>query len=145
MIKPYKGKFHVEWFPVTVSTEFAYNDMVTILSTVAGVGTLDKAIDGSTALYGLIQQDIASTDSDYATARKVPVLVGEADSTFIFDVGTGSAATTDIGEMVGLDNEYEIDVTDYTEGPVRITDIISTTQVIGKINKGFGLEIPITA
>jgi len=145
MIKPYKGKFHVEWFPVTVSTEFAYNDMVTILSTVAGVGTLAKATDGSTAVYGLIQQTIASTDSDYATARKVPVLVGEADSTFIFDVGTGSAATTDIGEMVGLDNEYEIDVTDYTEGPVRITDIISTTQVIGKINKGFGLEIPITA
>ena len=145
MIKPYKGKFHVEWFPVTVSTEFDYNDMVTILSTAAGVGTLAKAIDGSTAVYGLIQQTIESTDSDYATARKVPVLVGEADSTFIFDVGTGSAATTDIGEMVGFDNEYEIDVTDYTEGPVRITDIISTTQVIGKINKGFGLEIPITA
>ena len=145
MITPYKGKFHVEWYDVTVSTEFTYGDAVTILSTSAGVGTLAKATDGSTAIYGLIQQTISSTDSDYATARKVPVLVGEADSKFLFDISTGSAAQTDVGEMVGLDDENSLDVTDYTEGPVRITDVISTTQVVGKINKGFGLEIPITA
>jgi hypothetical protein len=145
MITPYRGKFHVEWYPVTVSTEFDFNDMVTILSTVAGVGTLAKVADGSTRVIGLIQQKISSTDADYATARKVPVLVGDADAEFLADVSTGSAATTDIGEMIGFDDEDSVDVTDYTEGQFLVTGVISTTQVTGKFNKGFGLEIPITA
>lgn len=145
MITPYRGKFHVEWYPVTVSTEFDYNDMVTILSTAAGVGTLAKVADGSTFVLGLIQQTIASTDSDYATARKVPVLVGDADAEYLADVATGSAATTDIGEMIGFDDEANVDVTDYTEGQFKVTDVISTTKVVGKFNKGFGLEIPVTA
>jgi hypothetical protein len=144
MIAPYKGKFHIEWYPVTVSTTFSYGDMVTILSTVAGVGTLAKVVDGSTRVIGLIQQTIAATDSDYAVARKVPVLVGDADAEFIA-TAAGTASATDVGEMVGFDDEETIDVTDYTEGQFLITGVISTTQVTGKFNKGFGLEIPITA
>jgi len=143
MVTPYRGKFHIEWYPVTVSTTFSTNDMVTILSTAAGVGTLAKVADGSTYVIGLIQQTIAATDSDFAVARKVPVLVGDADAEFLFD--TSGAATTDIGEMVGFDDEKTLDVTDYTEGQVKVTGILSSTKVTGKFNKGFGLEIPITA
>jgi len=144
MIKPYKGKFHIEWYPVTVSTAFAFGDMVTILNTVAGAGTLAKVADGSTRVLGLIQQTIASTDADYAVARKVPVLIGDTDSEFLADVATGSAAATDVGEMIGFDDEANVDVTDYTEGQFLITGVVSSTKVIGKFNKGFGLEIPVT-
>jgi hypothetical protein len=143
-VTPYRGKFHIEWYPVTVSTAFTAGDMVTILSTAAGVGTLAKVVDGSTFVIGTIQKTIASTDSDYATARKVPVLVGDADAEWLA-TAAGSAAATDVGEMVGFDDEVTIDVTDYTEGQFKITDVISTTLVVGKFNKGFGLEIPITA
>ena len=145
MITPYRGKFHIEWYPVTVSTAFTLNDMVEILSTAAGVGTLAKVTATSTAVIGLIQQTIASTDDDYATTRKVPVLVGDADAEFLFDVSTGTAATTDIGEMVDFDDENSIDVNAYTLGQVKVTGFISTSKVTGKFNKGFGLEIPVTA
>ena len=145
MVTPYRGKFHIEWYPVTVSTAFAVNDMVEILSTAAGVGTLAKCTATSTAIYGLIQQKIASTDADYATARKVPVLVGDADAEFLFDVSTGTMSATDVGEMVDLDDENSIDVNAYTLGQVKLTGRISATQATGKINKGFGLEIPVTA
>ncbi len=144
MIAPYRGKFHIEWYPVTVSTAFSFGDMVTILNTAAGVGTLAKVADGSTRVIGLIQQTIAATDADYAVARKVPVLVGDVDAEFLADVSTGSAAATDVGEMVGFDDENSVDVTDYTEGQFLITDVISATKVVGKFNKGFGLEIPVT-
>lgn len=144
MISPYRGKFHIEWYPVTVSTTFNYGDMVTILNTVNGAGTLAKVTDGSTRVIGLIQQTISATDPDYAVARKVPVLVGDADAEFLADVSTGSAAATDVGEMIGFDDENSVDVTDYTEGQFLVTGVISATKVIGKFNKGFGLEIPIT-
>ena len=144
-VTPYRGKFHIEWYPVTASTAFTLNDMVEILSTAAGVGTLAKCTATSTAIYGLIQKTIASTDSDYATARKVPVLVGDADAEFLFDVSTGTAAATDVGEMIDLDDENSVDVNTYTLGQVKVTDVISTSKVVGKINKGFGLEIPVTA
>ena len=145
MIKPYRGHFHTEWYPKTASTAFAYNDLVTILSTAAGVGTLKLAASTDTRLIGLIQQTVASTDADYASASMVPVLVGDADAEFIFDVSTGTAATTDIGEMIDLDDENSVDVNAYTLGQVLVTRIISTAKVLGKINKGFGLEIPVTA
>ena len=144
-VKPYRGKFHTEWYPKTASTAYTMNDMVTIASTAAGAGTLKKAASTDTFIYGLIQKTVASTDTDYASATLVPVLVGDADAEYIFDVSTGTAATTDIGEMIDLDDENSVDVDAYTLGQVRVTGVISTTQVIGKLNKGFGLEIPVTA
>ncbi len=144
MIKPYKGRFHIEWYKKTASTAYAFNDMVVILNTVAGPGTLAKATSSSTFLLGLIQQTITSADSDYASASLVPVLVGDFDAEYIFDVSTGTAATTDVGEMIDLDDEDSVDVTAYTKGQILVTKVISATQVVGKLNKGFGLEIPIT-
>ena len=144
MIKPYKGRFHVEWYPKTATTAYAFNDMVVILNTASGAGTLALATNSSTFLLGLIQQTVASTDADYAVASLVPVLVGDIDAEYIFDVSTGSAATTDIGEMIDLDDENSVDVNAYTKGQILVTRVISATQVIGKLNKGFGLEIPIT-
>ena len=145
MIKPYRGHFHTEWFPKTASTAYTYNDMVTIASTVAaGAGTLKLAASTDTRLIGLIQQEVASTDSDYASATMVPVLVGDADAEFLFPVGTGTAATTDIGEYIDLVGEDSVNVDAYTIGQILVTKIISTAKVVGKINKGFGKEIPAT-
>lgn len=144
MIAPFKGKFHIEWYPKTASTAFAFGDAVTILNTDAGVGTLAKVTSSSTRVIGLIQKTVASTDSDYASATEVPVLVGDVDAEFLCDVSTGTAATTDIGEMIDFDDENSVDVNAYTKGQLLITRVISASQVVGKLNKGFGLEIPIT-
>lgn len=144
MITPFKGKFHIEWYPKTASTAYAFGDAVTILNTVAGAGTLAKVTDSTTTVLGLIQQTIASTDSNYATTDLVPVLIGDVNSEYMADVSTGSAAVTDIGEMIDFDDENSVDVGAYTKGQLLVTRVISTTKVVVKFNKGFGLEIPIT-
>jgi len=141
----YRGGYHIEWYPKTASTEYAMNDMVTILSTASGVGTLAKVTSSSTQIYGLIQKKISSTDSDYASATLVPVLVGETDAEFSFDVSTGTAATTDIGEYIDADDENSVDVDAYTVGIVKVTGILSTTKIIGKIAKKGGVAVGVTA
>jgi len=141
MILPFKGLFHLEWYPKTASTLYTHNDAVEILNTAAGAGTLALVSATSTRAYGLVQGTYTTAD---ATTDKIPVLVGDVDAEYLFDVSTGSAAVTDIGEMVDFDDENSIDVNAYTLGQVLITGVISATQVTGKFNKGFGKEIPIT-
>lgn len=145
MIVPFKGKFHLEYYQKPASTAFAFNDAVTILSTAAGAGTLTKVTSSTTRVIGLIQKTIASTDADYGSTTEVPVLVGDVDAEWLCDVSTGAAATTDIGEFIDFDDENSVDVDAYTKGQLLVTRVISTTQVVVKFNKGFGLEIPITA
>jgi hypothetical protein len=119
--------------------------MVEILTTAAGVGTLAKVTSTSTKILGLIQKTIASTDADYASATLVPVLVPEVNTEFVFDVSTGTAATTDRGEMIDADDENSVDVNAYTVGVVEVTDIISGTQIVGKIAKKSGVAVGVTA
>ena len=145
MIAPYKGSFHVEYFAKTASTAFAFGDMVTVLSTAAGDGLLIKATATSTAILGTIQKTVASTDSDYASNTMVPVLVGDADAVWLCDVSTGTAATTDIGEWIDIDDENSVDVNAYTLGVMQVVGIVSTTKVLAKIAKKNGKELPITA
>lgn len=145
MIAPYRGSFHVEYFPKTASTAFAFGDLVEVLSTAAGAGTLVKATATSTALLGTIQRAVVSTDADYASTTMVPVLVGDADAEWLCDVSTGTAATTDIGEWIDIDDENSVDVNAYTLGVMQVVGFISTTKVLAKIAKKSGKELPITA
>ncbi|MCX6822224.1 MAG: hypothetical protein NTW30_05620 [Candidatus Aenigmarchaeota archaeon] len=145
MVKHFRGGSHLEWFPKTASTAYALNDMVTILSTAAGAGTLAKVTSSSTAIYGLIQRAVVSTDADYASASLVPVLVPDVDTEFEFDVTTGTPATTKIGEYVDADDEANIDLNAYTVGVVLVTGIVSSTKVIGKIAKKSGVAVGVTA
>lgn len=68
----FQGKTKVMFLPVTVSTAFTKNTLVTWVS-----GFIASASSTTTAplLAGVIEKAIASTDTDYATARLVPVVV----------------------------------------------------------------------
>lgn len=145
MITPYRGSFHIEYYAKTASTAFAFGDMVTVLSTAAGDGLLIKATATSTAVFGTIQKTVASTDSDYAANTMVPVLVGDADAEWLCDVSTGTAATTDIGEWIDIDDENSVDVNAYTLGIFLVVGVISGTKVIAKMAKKNGKELPVTA
>ena len=145
MVKHYRGSYHTEYFHKTASTAFAFNDMVTVLSTDAGTGVLKKAAAADTEIYGLIQRPIASTDDDYASTTLVPVLVGDTDTEFEFDVSTGTAATADIGQYIDIDDENSVDVDAFTLGVIKVTGILSTTKIIGKFTKKSGKATPITA
>lgn len=134
MITAFRGKFHTEYYPKKVSTAFAMNDLVFLDSN----GFLDKCTSTTATCLGLIQKVVASTDSDYATATMVPVLVGDVDAEFLCDVGTGTAAQTDCGEGIDLKDENEVDVSASTYDIFFVTKFISTTQVVAKMMKKSG-------
>ena len=125
----------VEHYAKKVSTTFAFNDLVFLDSN----GFVDKAVDGGLFVpLGLIQKTVAATDSDYASATRVPVLVPGPDAEFLCDVSTGSAATTDIGEWIDIDDHNSVDVSASTYDIFYVTRIVSTTQVIAKMAKKSG-------
>lgn len=130
MVRYKRGNFSIEKFQKKVSTAFAMNDMVTIDVN----GFLDKSNATSARVLGLIQKTIASTDSDYASATEVPVLLPESNTIFEFDVSTGTVAQTDVGELVDLDDENSIDVVDSTFDIVEVTKMLSTTKVEGRFS-----------
>lgn len=135
MIKPYRGTFHTEWYPKVVSTAFADNDLVYIDSN----GYLTPAVDGSNIVaLGLIQKTIAATDSDYATATRVPVLVGDIDAEFVCDVSTGTAAQTDVGEWIDIDDANSVDVNASTYDVFFVTGVLSSSKVVAKLAKKSG-------
>ena len=128
----------VEWYQKKASTTFTFNDLVYI----DGDGFLIKAVDGSAITpLGLIQKTIAATDSDYASATKVPVLVPGPDAEFLCDVSTGTAAQTDVGEWIDIDDHNSVDVGASTYDIFFVTRFISTTQVVAKMAKKSGAVV----
>ena len=138
MTSPYRGKFHVEWYPLTTSETMTYGDMVTILASAAGTGYLTSATSTSPVVIGTILKTIAATDTEYTTATKVPVLVGDADAEWLFNASSGGAQT-EVGQFVDLSTDLLVDLgTAYTYGVVNVTEVISGTQVAGKLSKKSG-------
>jgi hypothetical protein len=130
MITPFRGKFHVEWYPKVVSTAFAMNDLVYLDAN----GYLTPAVDGSNIVaLGLIQKTIAATDSDYASATMVPVLVGDKDAEFLCDISTGTGAQGEVGEWIDIDDANSVDVNASTYDIFFVTKHISTTQCVAKL------------
>ena len=125
----------IEWYAKAASETFTFNDLVYINTS----GYVTKAVDGSaiTAL-GLIQRTIAATASDYASTTRVPVLVPGPDAEFLCDVSTGSAAQTDIGEFIDIDDHNSVDVGASTYDIFFVTQVPSTSLVVAKLAKKSG-------
>lgn len=125
----------VEWYKKKASTAFAFNDLVYIDSN----GYVAPAVDGGLFVpLGLIQRAIAATDSDYASATKVPVLVPGPDAEFLCDVATGTAAQTDIGEWIDIDDAKTVDVVASTYDVFYVTRVISASLIVAKMAKKSG-------
>lgn len=136
-ISLYRGPAHIEWYPKAASVAFAVNEAVYLDSS----GYVAKLTSTADKALGLVQEKTASTDSDYAENTLIPVLIPGVDTEFLIDVGTGTAATTDIGEHCDADGSYpatKIDVTASTYDIWLVTKIISTTQVVAKMTKKSG-------
>lgn len=132
--KLYKGLTKTEQFPVTTSTAMSQDTIVEFTS-----GLINPADDNDTVLAGVLVKTIASTDSDYATARKVGVqvpverhVVWEAD-------GTGTFAATDIGGEFGISDSGTVDKSDTTNKVFLVTEFISASKIRGylKINGSY--------
>ena len=129
MFRP-NGPSHVEFYPKTASTVFAFNDPV-YLST---DGTLIAYTPGVAAPFlGLIKKAVVATDSDYASTTRVPVEVGNYDTEYLFDASTTAAAATDVGEYVDyVAATVSVNVGSTAQDDVYVTQVISSTLVVGK-------------
>jgi len=96
-----KGATKTVYLPVTTSTAFTKDTLVTFSS---GLITAAASGTASADIVGVIRKTIASTDSDYATSRMVPVEVPtERFTVWEADVTSG---------LVAADILAEVDLTD---------------------------------
>jgi len=113
-----QGKCKVMWLDVTTSTAFSKDSLVEWTS-----GLIAPADDNDTDIAGVIIKAIASTDDDYATARKVPVkvpverhVVWEADTADTF------VQATHQGVDVGIADSTTVDLDDTTNDVFRVIE-----------------------
>lgn len=135
MIKHISGDVDVRPYTAPASTAFAFNDVVT--RNASGVLAKATASTPRAEILGLIQTTIASTDTDYASAKSVPVLlVGDCDAEFDADVDTGTLVATMVGKRFDLTDENGIDVTAEGQKSVEITRYLSATKARVKFITG---------
>lgn len=126
------AKAHLEWYQKAASEAFTFGDVVGINTS----GFMTKYLDGSSfPIMGLIQRTIAATDTDYALNTKVPVLVAGAEAEYLCDVSTGTAAQTDVGEYIDVDDSNSVDVGSSTNNDAYVTQFISAALVVVKFTR----------
>ena len=124
------GRAFVEWYPKKASVAMVCGDLTYFDA--SGAILLADATSGDHA--GVLQKDIASSDSDYASNTYVPVLVPTEQTVWRVDVGTGSFTTAMIGNQYDLKDENEIDVSAQSKNVVTIVGYVSSSVALVKIN-----------
>ena len=99
-----------------------------------GSGAAQPADATSGDHLGVLQEAVTSSDSDYADNTKVPVLVGDANAEWLVDVGTGTLTTAMVGNRYDLKDENEIDVSATSKKVVTVTQFVSASKAVVKIN-----------
>ena len=133
----YKGKTVTRWLPVTTSTAITKGSIVSWSS-----GLLIAATSSTTALShaGVIKKTIASTDSDYATARLVPVEVPVEKNVIWLADFTTTLVTTDIGAEVDLTDALTVNRGASSVDACIIAGYISATKGYVTINFNAGKQ-----
>lgn len=123
-----KGKTKFVYLPVTTSTVLAVDSLVTFSS-----GLLIQAVGNSTAaadIIGVVRHAIASTDSDYATARSIEVEVPVERFTEWLADYTTTLVAGDIGIEIDLTDSKTANRGGTTQKIVRTTKVLSATKGI---------------
>lgn len=123
------GKPKLEWAPITPSTVTSNGQPANFSSGALLPTTAATAVD----IYGILAKNIAATDSDYATARKVPVTPVGEDDIFEADVLTGTLTTAMVGNRYDLDSTGKgIDVTAQSHKQLLVVGFKSSTVALVK-------------
>jgi hypothetical protein len=104
-VYPVQGKWTVMYFRKVASTDFNAMNLVAFETNGAGGDPIEPADASDASLLGIGLKNVASTDSDYASNTRIPVLVPE---------GKGSIFECDDvdGTLVVADEGLEVDITD---------------------------------
>lgn len=130
-----QGRTKIKWLPVTTSTAMTKGAIVRWAS-----GLIDLATSSSapSTHVGVIAKTIASTDSDYATSRLVPVEVPvDADVEWEAAVTSGLVAA-DKGLFQDLTDSLTVNRGASTYDAVQCTRVISSTK--GRFILNLGIQ-----
>lgn len=108
--------------PKVASTAFDKNSLVEFAS-----GTLSPSDDNDTQVLGIIKEEVAATDSDYASATKKQVQIIRPGD--LVEITT--TATLTVGTSYGISNAYTVDATDTTNDVFTPIRVISSTRAQG--------------
>ena len=127
------GDWDVKWFRKKASTAITPNTFVTESS---DDDTIEPCTSSSADVVGIAMKKVASTDSDYASLTRIPVLVPVTPAAEIFcnDVG-GTFAVTDEGELIDLTDADTADADASTTDILKVKQFVSTTSGIFTLNK----------
>lgn len=119
-----QGKVKTIWLPVTTSTALTINNLVKFT---AGL-LVAVTTDASAAVIGVGKKAIVAADSDYATARLIPVEVPvEKHVVYEFDVNAG-LLSTDLGTEYDLADAGTVNHAATTNLNVKVLKFISATK-----------------
>jgi len=122
--KAVKGKWGLRWYGKTTSTAFAANSLVSWSS-----GLLIPSTNATDQIAGIIRKAVAATDSDYASATKMPVEVPlEQGCEVEADVTTGTLVATSVGDYFDLTDASGVDQSASADDIVLCTGFISGTK-----------------
>jgi hypothetical protein len=130
-----KGKTKEIFLPVTPSTALTGATFVTFTT-----GKLVAATAGTAAvdIVGVLKNTIASTDSDYASDRLVPVLV-PVEKHVEYEITTASLVAADIGGEFDLTDAGTVNRGASSVDVVKCVKVISATKgvFLAKINGSY--------
>lgn len=131
---PYAGdkSWVVRYFRKKASTAFSANSLVTRDSNAEDI---IPAVSGSAAILGIVLRTVASTDADYASNTRIPVLVPvDAGAEIVGDV-TGAFAVTNEGDEIDLSDAVTANAAASTTDILTVLKYISATKGVFALNK----------
>ncbi len=133
----HKGKTVVRWLPVTTSTVMTKGDIVSWSS-----GLLIRATSSTAAKthVGVVGKTILATDSDYATARLIPVEVPMERMVEWKAPVTSGLVAADIGLWVDLTDAQTVNRAASTYDAAQVKSVISSTEGVFVLNLGGAVE-----
>lgn len=129
MFKIVKGRFRTRWHAKTASVAISEMAALDFSS-----GKLTNATSGSTKIAGFAGRPVASSDSDYASATKMPYHVPLSTCELEADVGTGTPSASNDGTYIDLADANNVDVSASTTDIFLQKGVISSSKVLVSVN-----------
>lgn len=131
-IVAWRGKFEKKYYRKRASTAFACNSLV---SEHSDDDTITPSTSVTAASVGVCVKTVASTDSDYASNTRIPVMIPcDRSAELLCDTGS-DIAVTDEGELHDLTDAVTVDPTASSVDLLKLKQFVSARQGIYTLNK----------
>lgn len=135
---PINGEWDVKYFRKKASTAFTANNLVAFETNGTAGDPIEPADSSDTQILGIGIKTVASTDSDYASNTRIPVLIPRSKTSEM-------ECDTVAGTMVVTDEGLEVDLTDAASAnrAASSIDVLTATRFISTTKGRFIINLPI--